>query len=173
VDLLAKLYPGRHKVVSDVLVREADLKSWVADYDLHHFSVHATFRPQEPLLSYLKLNTGGPDDGELTAAEMFGLPLEQSRLVVLSACETGQAQATHANEVLGMVRALLYAGANTLILSGWKVHAASTGLWMQTFYQEAQNRSVGEAARLALMTVKRQPQYSHPYYWGPFLLIGR
>ena len=53
---------------------------------------------------------------KLTAAEMFGLPLEQSRLVVLSACETGQAQATHANEVLGMVRALLYAGANTLDL---------------------------------------------------------
>ena len=104
---------------------------------------------------------------------MFGLPLEQSRLVVLSACETGQAQATHANEVLGMVRALLYAGANTLVLSGWKVDTASTGLWMQTFYQEAQSRSVGEATRLALMTVKQQPHYRHPYYWGPFLLIGR
>ena len=173
VDFLAKLYPGRHKVVSDVLVREADLKSWVADYDVHHLSVHGTFRPQEPLLSYLKLSAGGQDDGELTAAEMFGLPLEQSRLVVMSACETGQAQATHANEVLGMVRALLYAGANTLILSGWRVDAASTGLWMQTFYKEAQTRSVGEAARLALIAVKQEPQYSHPYYWGPFLLIGR
>jgi CHAT domain-containing protein len=173
VDFLASLYPGRHKVVSDVLVKEADLKSWVADYDVHHFSVHGEFSVQEPLLSYLKLNAGGQDDGKLTAAEIFGLPLEQSRLVVLSACETGQAQATHGNEVLGMVRALLYGGANTLILSGWKVNAASTGLWMQTFYQEAQSRSVGEAARLALMTVKQQPQYNHPFYWGPFLLIGR
>ena len=101
VDFLAKLYPGRHQVVSDV--SETDLKSWIADYSLHHFSVHGKFRPEEPLLSYLKLRAGGQDDGELTAAEMFGLPLEQSRLVVLSACETGQAQATHANEVLGMV----------------------------------------------------------------------
>jgi CHAT domain-containing protein len=170
VDFLAKLFPGRHKVVSN-LVREADVKSWVADYSLHHFSVHGKFRPQAPLLSYLELTAGGQDDGELTAAEMFGLSLKQSRLVVLSACETGQAEATHANEVLGMVRALLYAGANTLILSGWAVDAASTGLWMQTFYKEAQGRSVGEAARLALMTVKQQ--YSHPFYWGPFLLIGR
>ena len=65
-------------MVSDVLVREADLKSWVADYDLHHLSVHGIFTRQEPLLSYLKLIAGGQDDVELTAAEMFGLPLEQS-----------------------------------------------------------------------------------------------
>ena len=44
---------------------------------------------------------------------------------------------------------------------------------MKTFYKEAQTRSVGEAARLALIAVKHDPQYTHPYYWGPFLLIGK
>ena len=63
------------------------------------------------MLSYVALAPGGADDGKLTAAEMFGLPLDNSRLVVLSACETGRAEATHANEILGLERALIYAGA--------------------------------------------------------------
>jgi CHAT domain-containing protein len=173
VTAIARMYPGGHKVVSDALVRETDIKAWVADYNVLHLSVHGEFTPQEPLLSHLKLAEGGQDDGKLTAAEMFGLPLEGVRLAVLSACETGQAEATHANEVLGMMRALLYAGANTLILSSWRVDAASTALWMEAFYQEAQTRPVSEAARLALEVVKRHPRYGHPYYWGPFVMIGK
>jgi CHAT domain-containing protein len=172
VEAIARLYPGSHKAVTDVLIKETDLKAWVGDYTLLHLSVHGRFRPQEPLLSHLQLSKGGADDGELTAAEIFGLPLEKTRLVVLSACETGRAEATHANEILGMVRALLYAGANALILSSWRVDAASTALWMETFYKEAQTRPVREAARLALVAVQQHPQYSHPYYWGAFLLIG-
>jgi CHAT domain-containing protein len=173
VTTIAKLYPDRHKVVSDVLVQEADLKVWVADYDLLHLSIHGEFTPEEPLLSHLKLAEGGQDDGNLTAAEMFGLPLERTRLAVLSACETGQSEATHANEVMGMIRALLYAGAKTLILSSWKVDAASTALWMEVFYQNAQTQSMSEAARLALTAVKNHPRYRHPYYWGPFVMIGK
>src|SRR5262249_52237331 len=103
----------------------------------------------------------------------FGLPLDNARLVVLSACDTGQAQATRANEVIGMMRALLYAGANNILLSSWEVDAASTALWMETFYREAQARTLPEAARAALATVKKDSRYSHPYYWSPFLLIGR
>jgi CHAT domain-containing protein/tetratricopeptide (TPR) repeat protein len=173
VTAIARWYPDRHKAVNDVLVNKTTLKAWVADYDLLHLSVHGEFTPQEPLLSHLQLAKDGQDDGKLTAAEMFGLPLEGSRLVVLSACETGQAEVTHANEVLGMVRALLYAGANTLMLSSWKVDAASTARWMEVFYHEAQTQSVSEAARLALRAVKNDPQYGHPYYWGPFVMIGK
>ena len=113
------------------------------------------------------------DDGKLTAAEIFGLTLKKARLVVLSACETGQAEATHANEIVGMVRALLYAGADTLVLSSWNVESASTALWMKTFYHEAQAKPLSEATRLALVAVKKHPQYHHPYYWGPFLMIGK
>jgi CHAT domain-containing protein len=113
------------------------------------------------------------DDGKLTAAEMFGLPLDKSRLVVLSACETGRAEATHANEVLGMVRALIYAGAGTLILSYWEVDSAATALWMETFYEAARSRPLPEAARAALTKVKSHPSYRHPYYWAAFAMIGR
>jgi CHAT domain-containing protein len=104
---------------------------------------------------------------------MFGLPLQKARLVVLSACETGRIQATHSNEIQGMTRGLLYAGANSLLLSSWKVDSQSTALWMQTFYREAQTHSLPEAARRALVAVKSVDRYSHPYYWAPFVVIGK
>jgi CHAT domain-containing protein len=173
VAAIAKLFPGRSRVVADELAREADVKAWIRDYDVVHLSVHGKFDAAEPLLSYLALGRGGGDDGRLTAVEMFGLPLEKSRLVVLSACETGRAEATHANEVLGMVRALLYAGAGTLVLSYWEVDSAATAVWMQAFYEAAQSRPLAEAARTALARVKARPEYAHPYYWAAFAMVGR
>lgn len=173
VQAIARFYPGRSKVISRSLATETEVKATVEGYSIVHLSVHGKFNRQEPMLSHLKLARGGPDDGMLTAAEMFGLPLEKTKLVVLSACETGKAEASYSNELLGMMRALLYAGATTLVLSYWKVDSASTALWMETFYRAAQTQPAGEAARLALAAVKRRPEYSHPYYWGAFMLIGR
>jgi CHAT domain-containing protein len=173
VAAIAKLFPGPAKVVSDALPREADVKAWVRDADIVHLSVHGKFDGAEPMLSYLSLAPGAADDGRLTAAEMFGLPLDKSRVVVLSACETGRAEATHANEILGMVRALLFAGAGTLVLSHWEVDSAATALWMQTFYQTALTAPIQEAARAALIKVKNTPEYSHPFYWGAFAMVGR
>lgn len=171
VKALGQLYSARSKIVVDPRLKESDVKTWIGDYDLIHLSVHGKFNQAEPLLSYLVLNQGGADDGMLSTAEMFGLPLTNAQLVVLSACETGQAKATRANEIIGMERALLYAGANSLVLSSWRVDAASTELWMTTFYREAQSKPLSEASRLASMMVKNK--YSHPYYWSPFLLIGK
>ncbi len=173
VTAIGKLYPQNSRIISDALVKESDLKTLVGGYDLIHLSVHGKFVAQEPLLSHLKLERGGADDGQLTAAEMFGLPLANAKLVTLSACDTGQAQATRASEVIGMVRALIYAGANNIVLSSWEVDAASTALWMETFYREAQTKPPAAAARAALIAVKKDPRYSHPYFWSPFLLIGR
>ncbi|SEM18465.1 CHAT domain-containing protein [Syntrophus gentianae] len=173
VQSIAGLFPGRSKVVVEQLARETDIKAWAGHYEILHLSAHGRFDAQSPLLSYVQLGAGGPDDGRLTAAEMFGLPLEKNRLVVLSACETGRARATHANEILGMTRALLYAGAKALVLSSWEVDSASTALWMETFYREAREQPLNEAARRALVAVKANPQYGHPYFWGAFTLMGR
>jgi CHAT domain-containing protein len=173
VRAIAQLFPGRSKVVTDTLAQEKDVKAWVRDFEVIHLSVHGKFNAAEPMLSYLSLARGGSDDGRLTAAEMFGLPLDKSRLVVLSACETGRAEATHGNEVLGMVRGLMYAGAGTLVLSYWEVDSDATALWMQTFYDAALSRPMPEAARAALLKVKSNSAYSHPYYWAAFTMIGR
>jgi CHAT domain-containing protein len=173
VEAIAKLFPSPTKVVTDDLARKSDVKAWVRDFDVIHFSVHGKFDAAEPMLSYLSFARGGGEDGRLTAAEMFGLPLDKSRIVVLSACETGRAEATHANEIQGMVRALIYAGAATLVLSYWEVDSEATALWMQTFYEAARSRPLPEAARVALSKVKSNPAYSHPYYWAAFAMVGR
>jgi CHAT domain-containing protein len=59
------------------------------------------------------------------------------------------------------------------VLSHWEVNSESTALWMQTFYEAAATRPVPEAARMALVKVKSNPAYSHPYYWAAFGVVGR
>ncbi|CAN5853931.1 hypothetical protein BH20PSE1_BH20PSE1_12560 [soil metagenome] len=173
VESIAQLYSGRSKVILDTLIKESDVKAAVGDYEIVHLSVHGKFNGQEPMLSHLKLAKGAQDDGQLTAAEMFGLPLGKTSLVVLSACETGKAEATYSNEVLGMLRALLYAGASTLVVSYWEVDSASTALWMETFHRAVQASSPAEAARQALRAVKKRSEYAHPYFWSAFMLVTK
>ncbi len=173
VQAIAQLYPAGSKVVTQTLARETDLKGWVGNYDLVHLSVHGKYVARDPLLSFLKLAPGGPDDGQLTAAEVFGLPLGAARLVVLSACETAKAEVTRGDELIGLQRALIYAGAGSLVLSQWEVDADSTALWMRTFYQEAQSKPLPEAGRLALLAVKSHAQYRHPHHWAAFTLVTR
>jgi len=171
VEAVAASYPGRNKSIVDSLINESELKAVAGQYDVLHLSVHGKFTPLEPMLSYLQLGPDSHDDGRLTAAEMFGLSLGRTRLVVLSACESGQTEATPGNEVLGMERALLYAGANNLVLSQWTVDAASTALWMKTFHREAQSKPLAAAAQAALVETKKT--YPQPYYWAAFRLVGR
>jgi hypothetical protein len=94
-------------------------------------------------------------------------------LVVFSACETGKAEATSSNEVLGMIRALLYAGAGSVVLSYWEVDAASTAQWMETFHRAVQANPPAGAAREALRAVKNRPEFAHPYFWSAFTLLTK
>lgn len=160
-------------VLAETLPNEADVKTLIAGKGLVHLAVHGTFVADEPMLSYLSLKEGEGEDGKLTAAEMYGLSLDSAKLVVLSACETGSVRATHANEVLGMVRGLIFAGADALLLSSWKIDDQGTAEWMRSFYAAAGIQPLAAAARTAIRDLKAKPGYQHPYYWSPFLLISR
>ena len=81
VAAVARVFPGQNRIFTTPLAREADVKAAVGGYDIVHLAVHGKFDAAEPLLSYLELGAGGGDDGRLTAAEMFGLPLAKSRVV--------------------------------------------------------------------------------------------
>ena len=174
VQAIARLYgASQARLLEEASATKSDLKRFVAGHHVLHVAAHGRFDAPEPLLSHIQLRPDGGDDGRLTAAEMFGLPLDTVRLVTLSACELGRATATHAGEIVGMQHALLYAGAGALVLSRWKVDSASTSLWMETFYREAARAPLPEAARRAAGAVKARPEYVHPYYWGAFFLVGR
>jgi CHAT domain-containing protein/tetratricopeptide (TPR) repeat protein len=175
LEALQKIYgAGYRRLGGEELATKAMLKAADgAGAEVWHLAVHGHFNAKDPLLSYLELAPAGGDDGRLTAAEMFGLPLGHTRLVVLSACETARAEVGRSNEVVGMMRGLLYAGAGALVLSSWKVDDVATALWMETFHRAALTRPLAEAAQQALLAVKAKPEYAHPYYWAAFSLVAR
>lgn len=140
-----------------------------------HLATHGDFRPDSPLFSGLALA-----DGMLTTLDIFSLSLQAS-LVTLSACRTGRSVVGGGDELLGLTRAFLYAGAASLVLSQWAVEDRSTALLMNLFYRAlVQGRSKGAALREAqsafIAGAATHPDGSlpldHPYFWAPFFLVG-
>ncbi|MFQ5594851.1 MAG: CHAT domain-containing protein [Anaerolineae bacterium] len=145
-------------------------------YDVIHLAAHGEFRADNPLFSAIQLA-----DARLTTMDLFNLSLPAS-LVVLSACESGANVISGGDELIGLSRALLYAGASSLMLSLWRVEDRSTALLMREFYTGLKaGRTKGGALRQAqreLMSMEeerggvRVRPYQHPYFWAPFFLVG-
>ena len=96
-------------------------------------------------------------------------------LVVLSACETGLGQVAKGEGIIGLTRGFLYAGASNLLVSLWQVSDVTTADLMVDFYDKMLGgMSKPEALREAkLQMIRRHPEYAKPYYWAPFILVGR
>ena len=112
----------------------------------------------------------GVQDGILTAKEISLLDLRDADLVVLSACETGKGEIT-GEGVFGLQRAFKQAGAQTLVMSLWKVNDKATQLLMTEFYRNliSKHQSKREAFRNAQNHVRSQ--YKEPYYWAGFIML--
>ena len=120
-----------------------------------------------------QLNDGRGDDGILTALEASGLDLHGTRLVVLSACETGIGEVQNGEGVYGLRRAFVLAGAESELMSLWKVDDDATRDLMIDFYKQLKNGKSRAAAlrevQLKLIGIER---YQHPYFWAAFILSG-
>jgi len=107
----------------------------------------------------------------LSLYDLYHLKLP-AELVTLSGCATGLNVVRPGDEVVGLVRGLLEAGAQSLVLSLWDVHDRSTKEFMIAFYtQLQQGHSKAGALQRAMIDLRKQ--YPHPYYWAPFTLIGK
>ncbi|MGZ3643839.1 MAG: CHAT domain-containing protein [Ktedonobacteraceae bacterium] len=139
-----------------------------------HIAAHGMFRLDAPNFSHIKLA-----DRQLSAIEVFNLDLSACTLVTLSACETGRGIVGGVDEVIGLGRGFLYAGAASLMPTLWKVDDASSAELMEMYYQALVN-DYGKAAALAgaqrafLARARTSvvPYRVHPYFWGGFHLIG-
>lgn len=137
-----------------------------AGYDFIHLACHGEFRSDSPMYSNLKLA-----DGFLTVRDIASNRLD-AELVTLSACETGLNKIFPGNEILGLARGFLNAGANNIVMSYWTVNDAATERLMSEFYT---NLEKGKSIPAALRDAQRSQIEAglHPYFWAPFGIIGQ
>ena len=130
-----------------------------------HVATHGYFREDNPLFSGVRLG-----DAYLTLHDLSDIrrPVD---LVTLSGCGTGLNVIAEGDELRGLARGLLAAGARSLLMTLWDVHDQSTAEFMTGFY-----RAVGAGVPKALAVQRSmramRERYPHPYYWAPFTLVG-
>jgi CHAT domain-containing protein/Tfp pilus assembly protein PilF len=169
---VANLFGGKALV-------DVDKKAVVenSEKDILHFATHGNFNFSDALSSGIALR-----NETLTAKELFSWSLNVG-LITLSACQTGVNKTGPGDELIGLTRSLLYAGARSVIASLWSVYDDSTIELMTTFYsllKDSQEKSVEpiskatalQLAQIKIMENKEHPKWKHPYYWAPFILVG-
>jgi CHAT domain-containing protein/tetratricopeptide (TPR) repeat protein len=159
----AKVLSGRECSAERVL-------NEIAAADSVHFAGHSRFVPKNPFASGLVLHGGDI----LTARELLAARVKL-RLVVISGCDSGVQSIGPSNELTGLARALMYAGAGSLVMSLWPVIDAAAAELMDVFYKSlypasGQGSSFADALRLAMLAVRQnRPSLLQ---WAPFALIG-
>jgi len=118
------------------------------------------------------------DDGILTADKILSLRLWGTKLVVLSACDSGLGEVRSGEGIFGLRRAFNQVGAKSLVMSMWKVPDKETQELMVNFYRNIYekhmdyNKALRQATLTQLQTVKARYGHANPYYWGAFIFSG-
>jgi len=130
-----------------------------------HIATHGLFRRDNPMFSSVRLA-----DSYLNIYDLYELSLP-AELLTLSGCGTGLSVVAAGDELLGLIRGLISAGATSLLLTLWDVHDRTTAEFMASFYHRLQTHGdKGCALREAMLMLREN--HSHPYYWAPFVLVG-
>ena len=131
-----------------------------------HIATHGYFRQDNPMFSSIRLG-----NSLLSLFDLYQLRFD-AELVTLSGCGTGMNVVIGGDELIGLVRGLLYAGAQTLMVSLWEVHDQSTAEFMRDFYHDYR-ASANKANALRNAVLKLKEKHRHPYYWAAFALVGK
>jgi tetratricopeptide (TPR) repeat protein len=165
VRAISEILPGSRLVIGSEAGDEA-LRSSGQDCRWVHIATHGFFRQDNPMFSGIRLGSS-----YLSLYDLYQLKLN-AELVTLSGCATGVNIVGAGDELLGLTRGLLYAGAESLLLTLWDVHDRSTSEFMSAMYQNlAKTPDRAVAFQFAVEEVRRR--YPHPYFWAPFVLIGK
>jgi CHAT domain-containing protein len=165
---VAQLFPA-----SRALVRQQASKTAVRElgssFAILHFASHARFDPDSPLNSGLYLAKGDEADGRLTVSDLYAMRLDV-QLVTLSACETAVGKVMSGDDVIGLTRGFLYAGARSIVASLWPVDDAATAELMIDFYHHLASAGPREALRRA--QIETRQKHPSPRLWAAFVITG-
>jgi tetratricopeptide (TPR) repeat protein len=174
---------GAEAIVSDAL-RVDSIAQLCQDKDICHFSCHGYFNNVDPLSSGLVLSNEGTGSAPgsppsvMTAREIMDMEL-RAELVCLSACESAVSEVSHGDELVGLIRSVLYAGASSIVASLWSVDAETTRETMSVFYRHVRDhyRHTGTIDKAgALHQAQREMIHRvgarSSFRWAPFVLIA-
>jgi CHAT domain-containing protein len=155
---------------------ETTFRRVAGKYDLLHLAMHTVVDNNNPMFSKL-IFSDTPDstnDGLLNTFEIFGLRL-RARMVVLSACSTGEGDYSNGEGVMSLARGFVYAGSPSLIMTMWEIEDKTSILLMKRFYQnlfKGQNKA--KALQEAKIEFIRQakPENTHPFFWSSYVVLG-
>ncbi|HLW88438.1 MAG TPA: CHAT domain-containing protein [Terriglobales bacterium] len=165
VRALSSVLDGAELLVGKNASEEA-LRSKGPGSRLIHIATHGRFRQDNPMFSAIRLG-----DSFLSLFDLYQLKLPVE-LITLSGCSTGLNVVAAGDELMGLARGLLHAGAQSLILSLWDVHDKSTAEFMDVFYRLLRQGKTKAVALQAAMQELRS-RYPHCYQWAPFILLGK
>ncbi|HKQ50729.1 MAG TPA: CHAT domain-containing protein, partial [Pyrinomonadaceae bacterium] len=169
---------GEVAIYSDFDATRDNLRNLdLSQYRILHFATHGFLNAKQPELSGLVLSLVDRDGrtiaGFVGLSDIYNLraPVD---LVVLSACSTALGKEMRGEGLVGLTRGFMYAGASTVVASLWKVDDEATAELMKRFYANLLQGGMtpAEALRAAQNSIRREPQWSAPYYWAGFTLQG-
>jgi len=149
----------------------------LAQYRIVHLATHGIMDLKNPGLSGMLLSMldekGKEQNGYIGLSEIYNLKLPAD-LVVLSACETGTGKQIRGEGIIALTRGFMYAGAERLVASLWRVDDQATAELMAIFYDEMLVHKLKPAAALreAQRRLSQQPKWKNPHFWAGFVIQG-
>ena len=175
VQMIAKNF-ATPTVLTGKKATEERFKNAAPNYRFLHLATHFLINDVHPMHSKIVLSQSGGEieDGFLQTFEIYNLRL-RAEMVVLSGCQSGLGTLRRGEGIIGLTRAFLFAGVPNIVVSLWAVEDQSTARLMNAFYRNLR-RGVhrSQALQQAKIELLHSPdQKQNPFYWAPFVLIGR
>lgn len=160
---------GQYLIGTDA--SESHFRKMAPKSSIVHLSTHGKFMADDPMSSLFLLSKGQGQDGIVTAEEIFDINLSNTKLFVISACETSMEQIKSGDDMFGFTRSLSFSGVGSIISPLWSIDDKVTTEFMDHFYR---NLALGKSISTALHSAKKTifNKYENPHYWAAFRLIG-
>lgn len=178
VDSIANLFPGMYtRLTGPEASEEKFAQLDLLRFRYIHLATHGLADESAPELSKIYFQESGRTDGDLFAGELYNLSLDAD-LVTLSACQTGLGKVHRGEGMMGLSRALRYAGAQKVVVSYWSVSDQATAKLMVDFYRDIKASLASGWADYAVSLAQAKRRmitmhpFKNPFYWAAFVELG-